>query len=146
MRSALDINIQAFCDFYAELSLEGINRLEALYHPEIRFQDPVMKLQGLKNLEAYFKHGLENSHYCRFQVHNFMTQNDQVCVQWQMRLSHPKLNRGKEISTQGASVIRFENDLIIYHRDYFDLGEMLYEQLPLLGKLIKFIKRRLKHD
>jgi hypothetical protein len=30
-----------------------------------------------------------------------------------------------------------------YHRDYFDLGAMLYEHLPLLGSLVKTIKRRL---
>ena len=59
-----------------------------------------------------------------------------------MLLQHPKLNSGKIFSVPGVSIIRYE-DKIYSHRDYFDLGAMLYEQLPLLGGLIRMIKRKL---
>ena len=32
---------------------------------------------------------------------------------------------------------------VCQHRDYFDLGAMLYEQLPLLGPVVRTIKMRL---
>ena len=30
-----------------------------------------------------------------------------------------------------------------YHRDYFDMGEFIYERVPVLGSVIRAIKRRL---
>ena len=57
-------------------------------------------------------------------------------------ITHPRLNRGNEFSVAGVSIIKF-NDKIYSHRDYFDLGAMLYEQLPLFGSMTKFIKRKL---
>jgi hypothetical protein len=40
----------------------------------------------------------------------------------------------------GFSQISFEDNKVKHHRDYFDLGSMLYEQIPVLGLLIKKIK------
>jgi steroid Delta-isomerase len=34
--------------------------------------------------------------------------------------------------------------LVTYHRDYWDAAEELYETLPLLGQLLRFIKKKLK--
>jgi hypothetical protein len=60
-----------------------------------------------------------------------------------MKLKHPKLNGGQPVEVNGVSQIRFSGDRVIYHRDYFDLGEMLYENIPLLGVVIRNIKQRL---
>jgi hypothetical protein len=43
---------------------------------------------------------------------------------------------------EGISHLRF-GEKIDYHRDYFDLGQMVYEQIPLVGRIIKTIKKRL---
>jgi hypothetical protein len=59
-----------------------------------------------------------------------------------MHYAHPKLNGSKDIQLEGATKILFE-DKIHYHKDYFDGGALLYEHIPLMGKLIKLIKRRL---
>jgi hypothetical protein len=39
--------------------------------------------------------------------------------------------------------LRTRNGKIYYHRDYFDMGAMLYEHLPLLGRIIQRLKHRL---
>ena len=59
---------------------------------------------------------------------------------------HIILNKGKEFVVQGVSEIHFENNLVTYHRDYFDMGEMVYERIPIFGWITKKIKNRLKHD
>ena len=59
-----------------------------------------------------------------------------------MLLQHPKLNRGKKFTVPGISAIHYGNK-IYSRRDYFDLGVMLYERLPLIGWLILIIKRNL---
>lgn len=65
-------------------------------------------------------------------------------VQWTMNYSHSAINKGKNITVQGATFVRFvENGKVIYHQDYFDLGSMLYQHVPVLGSIIKSINRRL---
>lgn len=62
-----------------------------------------------------------------------------------MTFSHPKLQQGKQRTLDGCTqlIIDIEQQRIIYHRDFFDLGAMLYEGLPVLGRVIKLIKVRL---
>jgi hypothetical protein len=56
-------------------------------------------------------------------------------------MRHARLRPGELLSLPGASVIKFE-ERIHYHRDYFDVGAMLYERLPVVGGLIRSIKAR----
>ena len=61
-----------------------------------------------------------------------------------MTFRHKSLAGGKTILVSGTTFLRLNDDNKVYfHRDYFDLGEMLYEHLPLLGRLLTTIKGRL---
>ena len=61
-----------------------------------------------------------------------------------MTFSHPRLAAGQPVRVEGAPRLEFDDaDKVCLHRDYFDLGAMLYEQLPLLGALVRTIKGRL---
>ena len=44
----------------------------------------------------------------------------------------------------GASHLRLADNRIAYQRDYYDLGAMLYEHIPLLGGAVRAVKARLK--
>ena len=61
---------------------------------------------------------------------------------WTMVLKAKSLNGGKEIRVIGNSHFRFDpgTGLALYHRDYFDMGEFIYERIPVVGGLIRFIK------
>jgi limonene-1,2-epoxide hydrolase len=80
---------------------------------------------------------------CDFDIRHHQQVEDSGFLTWTMQLQHPKLNGGEAVNVNGVSHIRFSGDRVIYHRDYFDLGEMLYENIPLLGFVIKNIKQRL---
>ena len=48
------------------------------------------------------------------------------------------------VRVEGATRLQFDAwGKVCLHRDYFDLGAMLYEQLPLLGPVVRVIKGRL---
>ena len=137
--------IERFCALYSDLTIPKLSQLGEIYHKDVCFCDPVEQIQGLTHLEAYLKHGLTGVQHCRFEILDIIQQDTQVSIQWNMYLSHPKIKQGASLVTPGVSLLRLEQDRIIFHRDYFDLGKMLYEQLPLLGKVIHHIKRRLSH-
>ncbi len=61
-----------------------------------------------------------------------------------MTFSHPRLRGSAPVTVEGATRLEFdETGKVCLHRDYFDLGAMLYEQLPLLGSVVRTIKGRL---
>lgn len=64
-------------------------------------------------------------------------------LSWTMTYRHPRLNGGNDISVQGASRLEFRDGKVVQHRDFFDAGELLYEQVPLLRNVIGLLKRRM---
>jgi hypothetical protein len=134
--------LDRFCDFYRSFDQRPLSELATIYHADIEFQDPVHKVSGLADLQAYFERSMQQVTRCRFDIEQLSEIDGEAYVRWNMQLVHPQLNGGKPVTVPGVSHLRFA-ELIHHHRDYFDLGVMLYEQLPLLGRVIRAIKRRL---
>ena len=63
-----------------------------------------------------------------------------ICI-----LKTPNLNSGEEFTVSGVSEIHFDGGLVRYHRDYFDMGEFIYERLPVFGRIVRLIKERLEY-
>lgn len=131
-----------FVKVYQTLSTDNLNLLSKIYHRDVIFIDPIHELKGFDNLFEYFQNLYENLTTCDFVITNIIAEKDQAAIYWTMSYQHPKLNKGKLITVIGHSHIKGYEDKVIYHRDYLDLGAMLYEQLPVLGKLIKLIKQK----
>jgi hypothetical protein len=45
------------------------------------------------------------------------------------------------VTVPGSTHIKYR-EKVHYHRDYFDAGALLYEQIPLVGFMIRAIKAR----
>lgn len=87
-----------------------------------------------------------NVNSCNFEILSADQVEQRGYIRWLMLLSHPKLSAGKEIQVEGLTFIEFADGKVIHHKDYFDLGAMLYERLPVLGKIITTIKQKLGHS
>ncbi|AOW75517.1 transcriptional regulator [Colwellia sp. PAMC 20917] len=131
-----------FVNVYQTLSTDNLDLLSKIYHRDVIFIDPIHELKGFDNLFEYFQNLYQNLSTCDFVITNIIAEKDQAAIYWTMSYQHPKLNKGKLINVIGHSHIKGYEDKVIYHRDYLDLGAMLYEQLPVLGKLIKLIKQK----
>lgn len=135
--------LEHFFATYQRLNRDNLDLLGGIYSDDIRFSDPAHSLKGLSALRDYFAELYANVDQITFDFSPPRISDDQVFVQWVMRFRHPRLNRGGEIEVPGISCLHFaENGLVDEHRDYFDLGLLLYEQLPLLGPLVRIVKRR----
>jgi len=63
---------------------------------------------------------------------------------WRMQFQHARFGAGETPELRGVSQLRFlEGSRVNYHRDYFDMGEFIYERVPVLGSAIRAIKHRL---
>lgn len=135
--------LQKFCDFYqSDFAQADLGALAAIYSEDVVFCDPAHSIEGLDALTGYFAKLAKELLSCTFDIEHVAELDGEAFVIWTMTFRHASLKHGKEISVPGASHLRC-TDKISYHRDYFDLGAMLYEQLPVLGHAIKLIKHRL---
>ena len=134
--------IKNFCIFYKEFTKESISGLNEVYDEDAIFEDPIDKIEGCSSIQNYFSKMMTNVTYCRFNIKDIVSNDEQAFVTWSMTFAHPKLNKQKEISVVGVSQLKF-NDRITYHRDYFDVGSMVYENVPVLKQAIGLIKKRL---
>ncbi|SEG40656.1 nuclear transport factor 2 family protein [Vibrio hangzhouensis] len=137
------MNIEAVSEVYQKLNKHNLHLLEGLYHEDVVFEDSAHRLEGWQQLSAYFDALYSNVIKCEFDIRHHQQVENNGFLTWTMTLEHPKLNGGEVVSVNGVSHIQFADHQVIYHRDYFDLGEMLYENIPLLGVVIKNIKQRL---
>jgi hypothetical protein len=137
-------HLDTFLETFNQLNKNCLNLLDTLYHPDICFIDPAHTLHGLPALKRYLTSLYENIRSIRFAFHARMQSGDQAFVTWTMEISHPRLIKGKPVAVNGCSHLTFAPDgRVIRHQDYFDLGAMIYEHLPLMGVLIRTVKKKL---
>ncbi|MCA2017891.1 nuclear transport factor 2 family protein [Vibrio tritonius] len=137
------MDVHSVAAFYQRLDKTTLGELSQIYHPNIEFQDAAHRMVGLESLQHYFQELYQNVNQCRFQIGDVFSHPEGGMITWEMELSHPKLKRGKLVTVAGVSHLKFADGKVIYHRDYFDLGEMVYEHIPVLGHLIRTIKQKL---
>ena len=136
--------IERFCEVYQKLNKDNLETLGLIYHPAIHFVDPAHELHGLPELTSYFKTLYASTTSVNFEFTARIQQGNDIAVEWLMNFSHPRLQQGRTIGVNGMSHLQIDQSgLVDYHRDYFDLGALIYEHLPILGTLIIRLKRRI---
>ena len=136
--------LQRFKETYSRLKLENLHLLDMIYAEKIHFVDPAHTLNGLDMLKSYFRELYRNVGSIEFDFIDQLTEGSRATLEWKMKFTHPRLAKNQVITVGGCSWIEFDAEgKAVHHRDYFDLGAMLYEQLPLLGGIVRSIKRRL---
>jgi hypothetical protein len=64
-------------------------------------------------------------------------------MRWTMSYRHPRLKQGEPILVHGCSHLLWTDNKVFQHRDFFDAGALLYEHLPVMGRMIRWLKGRL---
>lgn len=128
------------------LNADTMELLIEFYHEDVHFVDPVVDVIGLDDLRAHYEHQYGAVTEIEFTFNDEFIAGDTHTVEWEMTFATKRLNKGKPFTVPGASVLTFRDNKVIYHRDYFDLGDMLYERLPIIRGVTKRIKKRLSFE
>jgi len=136
--------LSKFIATYEALGVDNFDALAELYHDDVVFQDPLHTIEGLDSLYNYFVGLYENIPYCQFTINEVYFKGNSASVYWVMKFEHPKLNKGEIITVEGHTSLKGVEDKVTYHRDYLDVGQMLYEHIPVLGRIILWLKARTK--
>ena len=124
------------------LTPADLTRLGEFYAPQARFKDPFNEVQGLPAIKAVFDHMYAALHQPRFVVREAIVQGEQCFLVWDF-LFRFKSYSSAEQCVRGGSHLQYGPDgRITLHRDYWDTAEELYEKLPGVGILMRWLKRR----
>ena len=131
--------------FFTDMTPAHLARLGEVYSAQAWFKDPFNEVQGLDAVRGIFQHMYDSLNRPRFIVTTRVVQGRQCFLTWDFVFGL----RGQttEITVRGASHLMLAPGSdgrwrIEHHRDYWDVAEELYEKLPLLGGLMRWLKRR----
>ena len=135
--------LQRVVDFFEQLSPQRLDELPLLYAPEARFKDPFNEVQGLPAIRGIFEHMYASLHEPRFVITTRIVQDGQAFVGWDFIFRFKRFDTHTVQTVRGGSHLVFNADgLITLHRDYWDAAEELYEKLPVVGSLMRWLKAR----
>jgi ketosteroid isomerase-like protein len=141
-QAALERVVQCF----EQLQRSDVVRLADIYTEDAFFKDPFNEVQGIPAIQRIFIHMFESLEAPRFVITTQVLQGTQAFVTWDFLFAMPRMNGGKTQTIRGAThfVLRQESGVwrVAVHRDYWDAAEELYEKLPVLGSLMRWLKQR----
>lgn len=137
-----DARVQRVIEAFEALKQEGLPQLGQLYADDACFKDPFNEVQGLPAIQGVFEHMFAALDSPRFIVTQAIVQDDQCFLVWDFLFRFRRFS-GELQTVRGGSHLRFSADgRIALHRDYWDAAEELYEKLPGVGALMRWLKRR----
>lgn len=126
--------------WFESLTPQSVDRAAEFYAADARFKDPFNEVRGVEPIRRIFAHMFEQVDEPRFRVTGRWEGADGVMLGWDFTFRTGKQAR----CIRGVSHLRFTPDgRIASHRDYWDAAGELYETLPVLGALMRFLRRRL---
>lgn len=134
--------LQDFKAFYQDASPASFDKLDRLYTQDVEFRDPLHTLHGILAFKSYLKSVYASSSAVHFDYLEEHSGEHWASITWLMTYSHGSLGGGRPLQLRGTTQIRF-SDRIFYQEDFFDVGTMVYQHVPVLGPVIRFINRRI---
>ena len=136
--------VKRVVDYWQTLSAARVSALSEVYTEDAYFRDPFNEVTGVDKLKHIFSDMFVRLHEPKFSITETIHQDNRVLMVWDFtyRIKTLKPELGRKI--HGSSLIRFGADgRVNYHRDYWDAAGELYEQLPVIGSVMRWLKKRM---
>jgi hypothetical protein len=127
-------------EWYENLSMESLNEITDYYDENSFFKDPFNEFYGRENIKKVFIHMFENLENPHFVFIDIISSDEQTFISWDFKFSRD----GKEYNIHGSTHLKWKENKIVSHRDYWDVGEELLLKLPIIKSLYGFLCKKLK--
>lgn len=133
--------LAAYIGIYEDISRERLDELRPLVARDVRFRDPFNDVRGadamMRVMAAMFRLGTP-----RFEILDRAVTERAGYVLWRYTM-----DRGNPEAwiVEGMTELRFDSSgRIAEHIDHWDAAGQVYERLPLVGGVLRLLKRRLQ--
>ncbi|MBB4265547.1 nuclear transport factor 2 family protein [Roseospira visakhapatnamensis] len=130
--------------FFEALTPEAVERLSDVTTPDIHFVDPFNDVVGLAALQRVFRGMYKDMDGPRFRVTHRAFDGDVCFLRWEFTGRVRRLRADWRII--GMTELRFAEDgRVRQHVDHWDAGRQFHERLPVIGALVRWVRRKAGH-
>ena len=135
--------VEKIAVFFETLTPQSVERCGQFYTEDACFKDPFNEVRGVPAIQRIFQHMYQSLDEPHFVVTNRLVEGDQVFLSWDFHFRFRNFKVAQLQTIRGATHLRLAQDgRIRTHRDYWDAAEELYEKLPMVGGLMRWLKKR----
>lgn len=137
---------QRIITFFEQLQPDDVGQICTYYTADATFKDPFNEIRSAVEIAHIFSHMFEALEEPRFAVTERIVQGAQCFLVWDFMFRFRNFRKGELQTIHGGSHLRFADDgRVNYHRDYWDAAEELYEKLPMVGGVMRWLKKRVNN-
>lgn len=134
--------VEAYIRFYQDLRPDSINRLDRLAVPDVHFKDPFNDFRSRDRMKHVFENMYKRVEQPRFIVRDHATSGQTAFLRWGFTFRIK--GQARPLTIEGMSEVRFDTaGMVQSHVDHWDAAEQFYERLPVLGWVLRAIKKRM---
>jgi hypothetical protein len=135
----------AIRSFFQGLTPAGLQELDRVYADQARFRDPFNEVVGIAAIRRIFAEMFEQAPDARFSVREVAGTAPVLYVRWDFTFTPGRAREPWYV--EGVSRLALDGDgRIVDHIDFWDPAAGIYERLPLLGAVLRWVRRRIAAD
>lgn len=129
--------------FFETITPQSIARVAELYAPDATFKDPFNDVRGLPAIERIYSHMFDALNAPRFIVASQLVDGPACFLIWEFKFYFKNFDKATEQTVRGGTHLLLDaQGKITAHRDYWDPAEEVYEKLPVVGVVMRWLKKR----
>ena len=138
------MNLDALIEFFHGLTPASVARFPEFYSADACFKDPFNEVRGVAAIQRIFAHMFEQVGEPRFVVSEKVADDGGAMLIWTFSFRAARWGGGGKQVIRGVSHLKFDaGGKVSFHRDYWDAAEELYLKLPVVGMLMRGLRRLL---
>lgn len=127
-------------DWYRKLTKESLQEIDNYYAADVFFKDPFNEINGREKVKTIFRDMFEHLVDPHFELHDIIVEGQQAFATWDFVFSF----KNKAYTIRGSSHFKFNGQMmVVYHRDYWDVGEELLLKLPFIKSLYSAFRKKM---
>jgi steroid Delta-isomerase len=143
--------LPSITSWFESLTPQSLDTIGEVYAIDAHFKDPFNDVVGIDQIRAIYAHMFENLTNPRFEIAQVIEQAEHsqrashrallhAFVSWQFKFEW----RGQSFDIPGGTRFAINDQgLVTDHVDYWDVAAGLYERLPLIGAVLKRLRKRM---
>ena len=125
---------------YENLKEGTLDEMEFFYDENVFFKDPFNEIEGRDKLTKIFGHMFETLEKPKFVILDTIENSRSAFLTWDFFLRI----KGRAYKIHGSSHLKFNKEnRIIYHRDYWDVGEEILLNVPFIRLMYSYFRKKL---
>ena len=133
-------SLTEFKEWFINLNESTLDDIVSYYDENVFFKDPFNEFNGREKLKKLFLHMFITFNNPHFIFIDTIENSKEIFLTWDFILGYKE----NSFKIHGSSHLKLnDEEKIVYHRDYWDVGEELLLKIPLIKSLYGFFQNKL---